>query len=349
MKKIFIFLFVLAFSVPMQFASAKQWTVSNNPLFIAQFTSLQTALDTAKAGDTIYVYRSPTYYGNFNINKPIHLIGSGYYGAIVNNDDKSYADFTILSDSVFIEGFQSTITVGVHNKFVKSITLSKIFGNIALVNVEDCLIKNSMIGSITANHLKSDKVFILNNIIINYVISRRGSSIISNNLFPYNQLCGSLRTVLGSCGVTSQTAIIQNNIFVNGTPSMAEYSSFNNNLTFQTGQDVLPYGNNSGEDNIIATSPKFRGNNYQSLSMWEIVTNAIDYRLADDSPAKNAGTDSTDIGITGGLYPWPRNDNGTLDYTGKPSLPQLVNFSLKSAVVGEDGTLRFNVKGIKAR
>jgi hypothetical protein len=298
------------------------------------------------------VYRSPTNYGNFNINKPVHLIGAGYYGAIVNNDDRSSVSFTILSDSVFIDGFHSLIGVGAHNKFVKNITLTRIYGYFILINVEECLIKNSLILYIDGNQIKSDKVFIFNNIFQGHIINRKGSTLISNNLFPYDQRhCPdlNLRSVLGGCNLTTQTAIIQNNIFVNGTPSMAEYSSFNNNLTFQTGQDVLPYGNNSGDDNIIATSPKFRSNNYNSLGLTQIVGSSIDFRLADDSPCINAGTDSTDIGITGGPYPWPRNDNGTLDYTGKPSLPQLVNFTLKPAVVGTDGTLRFNVKGTKSK
>jgi hypothetical protein len=345
MKKMYRVLFVSAllgfFALQ---TNATQWTVSNNPLFIAQFTSLQTALDSASAGDTIYVYRSRTQYGSFNISKPVHLIGAGYYGTIVGNDDLTSAVFSILSDSVFIEGFHTSIGVGAGDKLVKSILLSRINGDIQLINVEDCVITNSLIGTILGNSIKSYKIFVLNNIIQSYIINRKGNILISNNLFVYNYNCNG-RIVLGYCNVyKTQTAIIQNNIFVNATPSGVEYSSFNNNITFQTGQDILPYGNNSGDDNITSTSPMFRGNNYQSYTNAQIVTNSIDYRLADDSPCINAGTDSTDIGITGGVYPWPLNDNGTLDYTGKPSLPQLVNFSLKPAVVGTDGTLDYTGK-----
>ncbi|MBE2190142.1 MAG: N-acetylmuramoyl-L-alanine amidase [Candidatus Kapabacteria bacterium] len=106
---------------------------------------------------------------------------------------------------------------------------------------------------------------------------------------------------------------------------------------------------NNGTGNIANQDPKFIGNITYSLSVHEIINNNFDYRLANDSPAINAGTDSTDIGVTGGLFPWPRNANGTLDYTGAPRIPNIEYFQLKNTVVGTEGTLRFNVKGTKSK
>ncbi|MBS4000580.1 MAG: hypothetical protein KGZ71_08870 [Desulfobulbaceae bacterium] len=325
--------------------NAAQWTVSNNPLFIAQFTSLQSAINSAADGDTIYVYHSPNHHGTITIDKGLTLIGAGYHPS-----KKSSVQFIINADNVNISGFDASITAGSGTIKVKYLTLSNILGGINLVNVEKGIIYNSMCTDINTTQLLV-KDFIVTNCFIQFISGTdKAHILVTNNNFPRNSTCGSTRSVFSNSICVSTKAItIENNIFVNGTPSLLEFSSINNNLTFNTAQNTLPYGNNNGTGNIANQDPKFIGNITYSLSVHEIINNNFDYRLANDSPAINAGTDSTDIGVTGGLFPWPRNANGTLDYTGAPRIPNIEYFQLKNTVVGTEGTLRFNVKGTKSK
>ena len=57
-------------------------TVSNNPSTIAQFNTIQAAVNASSSGDTIYVQGSPTRYGGFSIqDKRLTIIGPGWYPA----------------------------------------------------------------------------------------------------------------------------------------------------------------------------------------------------------------------------------------------------------------------------
>ena len=53
-------------------------TVSNAPNSPGQYTNLQTAINAAAVGDTIYVHGSSTSYGNINLKKRLTLIGTGH-------------------------------------------------------------------------------------------------------------------------------------------------------------------------------------------------------------------------------------------------------------------------------
>jgi hypothetical protein len=341
--------------------NAKQWTVSNNPNMPAQFSSVQTAIDSASTGDTIFVYSSQSGYGSVNVTKKLHIIGAGYWGVWVSGRERTnLSTITILADSVVIEGVHGTVAVGRHSDvLVKGITLKNLYSDgIDLQRIDGCLIYNSILRELT---ISSNNYYVVNIIVSNNIIDRlynpKGFNMfVLNNIFYIDTysiqspwFCGSL--VSYSCSGSTQYTIFQNNIFSNGSPIQATYSSFNNNLTFNSRHNALPYGNNNGANNIINQDPKYRGSNTQSSwdGVYRVIQQNLDLRLSDDSPAKNAGADSTDIGISGGLYPWPRNANGTYDYSGRPRLPEIESFNLINPIVGTDGTLRYNVKGNKAR
>ena len=59
---------ILAIACSLSLASfAKVITVNNNINSPGQYTNLQQAIDSASAGDTIYVHGSATSYGNVNV------------------------------------------------------------------------------------------------------------------------------------------------------------------------------------------------------------------------------------------------------------------------------------------
>ena len=63
MKQLFSFLF----SIITVTAFATVHTVSNNPATIAQFNTIQAAVNASNSGDTIYVHGSPISYDNVTI------------------------------------------------------------------------------------------------------------------------------------------------------------------------------------------------------------------------------------------------------------------------------------------
>ena len=106
--------------------------------------------------------------------------------------------------------------------------------------------------------------------------------------------------------------IITNNIFYGRTPAANAAgtasgnlinSIFTYNLSISTGNDALPPAgaSNSGSFNLVSVSPEFE--NVPVSSTW---SSAHDYTLktVPTSAAIDAGSDGTDIGITGGFYPW---------------------------------------------
>ena len=76
MKQFFFFL--LTSLCVNAFATVR--TVSNNPTTLAQFSTIQDAVNASSNGDTIYVHGSPTRYAGFTIqDKRLTVMGPGWY------------------------------------------------------------------------------------------------------------------------------------------------------------------------------------------------------------------------------------------------------------------------------
>ena len=134
-----------------------------------------------------------------------------------------------------------------------------------------------------------------------------------------------------------------NNVFygvsVSGASCLAEFCTFYNNLSFLGNYtEFIPGGCNNTGINLEDTDPLL--NSVTSIRF----SYDDDYRLQDSSPCKNAGTDGTDIGITGGAYPWPEKADGTLDFTGMPPIPQIIQMDVITPIIPIDGTLTVKVK-----
>ena len=152
------------------------------------------------------------------------------------------------------------------------------------------------------------------------------SGIVSNNLFyaplsKYSQGDNLIVQNNNFIGVTSSSrafittmldVIVVNNIFYGRTPSIEivggststqfQRNTFTNNLSFSTGDDLLPPAGggagNTGDGNIEGSSPLFT--DVPLLNTWSA---AYNFTLSPGSPAMSAGSDGSDIGISGGPYP----------------------------------------------
>jgi hypothetical protein len=195
------------------------------------------------------------------------------------------------------------------------------------------------------------------------------SCIISNNIFAARAQNGFNNTTISSLAITNNNflgganvtesrfiaswcvshsltdAIVANNIFYGCAPIMAssqasffERNSFVNNISFGTGIDALPptgtgigntgSGNKPGEDPLFVNAP------YNTA-----YSSTMDFNLQASSPAKNAGSDGTDIGITGGAYPVT---SGNILF--KPtSAPVIMQFN-PAAMVPQNQPVKSNIK-----
>jgi hypothetical protein len=173
-----------------------------------------------------------------------------------------------------------------------------------------------------------DNIIIKNNIIYNGTASFSScqSVLITNNLFFYVNVASSM--------VIQDFSTVTNNIFVNLHPN-TNFSTFNNNLIFNSGNDVLPYGNNTGSGNFNGSAPLFVNvPDYNGINL------SYDYHLTASSPGHNGGTDGTDIGPFGGIDP-------LIDLTGTPPVPQIKIFNINNTVVLPNTPLDIYVKAKK--
>jgi hypothetical protein len=210
-----------------------------------------------------------------------------------------------------------------------------------------------------------NNVIIRNNLILGglyFATATSGNNIVTNNIIYgkiYTNAVGGNTTILnnnfiGASGtgyafyLKMKNGIVNNNIFYGSTPSIAaagttssefEFNSFSNNLVYSTGDDTMPprggLGNN-GTGNIIA-SPTFV--NVPLLGTW---SSSYDFTLQAGSPALGAGSDGTDIGISGGAsYAWP-DANFVLKTSAVPVI-QILN---TSTVInpGDDLPVRIKAK-----
>lgn len=161
----------------------------------------------------------------------------------------------------------------------------------------------------------SANVIISNNIFsqataISFTNSPISGGIMANNIFlgGTNPAGSRLATSFGGAS-TMTDFLVTNNIFYGSAPNcnsfnpgQFERNTFTNNISFSTTNDALPPAGtgsgNTGSGNIVNQDPLFVNAPFGSA-----FSGSWNFNLQAGSPAKNAGFDGTDIGITGGGYP----------------------------------------------
>jgi hypothetical protein len=111
-------------------------------------------------------------------------------------------------------------------------------------------------------------------------------------------------------------------------------NTFNNNLTYR-GSVAIPYSGCNGANNLNFYNPLFVPDLHTSY--FDIAAN---YHLPSGSPAKNAATDSTDIGVYGGV-------NGFSTVLEPLMTPIIRQFTISNPSIAPGGTLNINVQVTK--
>jgi hypothetical protein len=316
----------------------------NAPTGTHVFSTIQAAVNAAVAGDIIQIQPSPTAYGSVTINKQLTIMGIGFnltkdiplsstMGNItLTNNPATLADAsgTIITGLIMGNFYPGTDSgpnytlndVTIHNCRLASIATTSAYmplnnflayGNDITSYVQfgrqliSSVFRNNVLRAnyITVSHGTPSTLNITNNIFYAYVaITATGSSVSINN---NNFIGGSNTYALG----TLYDKLVVNNIFYGRTPSNSaagaastsfQRNTFTNNLSISSGNDALPPAGatNTGDGNLAGIPAGFT--NVPVSSSW---STAYDFSLlVGTSQAINAGSDGTDIGITGGAYPW---------------------------------------------
>jgi len=323
-------------------ASATIHVVDNNINNTTVFALFQDAVDAAADFDTIYVQPSNIIYDDIIANKPLVIFGAGRRPNKQNQSRSKVSEIYLITGSsgTSIHGMKITTMRSAEN--VNNITIShshmdylEIIGDNFFV--ENCVISRS--GGINysirvltgANNTPRNNLVFQNNIIRGGIREMTGSGcVFRNNLFiPSNNYFFVFYET-----EPANSVIVENNIFYGTAPTSCFVCTFSNNITFSTTQDSLPYGNNSGENNIVWLQNNFVD---ADLPIGNFVNNiyVYDLEIIDGEPGSDAGLDGNDIGLFGGAIPF--------SYAGEPNIPVIRSFVLENASVPVDGNLQIQV------
>jgi hypothetical protein len=151
------------------------------------------------------------------------------------------------------------------------------------------------------------------------------------------------RNTQSCCPPVMTDWLVTNNIFYGLAPTSNnsapfERNTYTNNISVGTTNNALPptgtgsgntgSGNKVGQDPLFVNAPF--GNAY---------TGYEDFNLQAGSPAKNAGFDGTDIGITGGGYPAASGNVGV-----KPSSIPVITVFTPAGIVPQNQPVKTNIK-----
>jgi hypothetical protein len=322
------------------YASAQAPIVRQNGTALGFYNNVPAAVTAASNGDTLYIPGGSWALGSPQlISKTIHIIGVGF-----GPDSAQGSGITFLTGSLFlVTGASNGSLTGVHlqnnitcNNYIPdsvtnySITRCRVDGSVAFSNhCANWLLSGNYFASIV--QIANDNSTFTNNIFGERLFNS-SNCFFRNNIFLWT---GGGAPVLGSSLINN--CVFENNIFIASANTIfgpgVLSSIFNNNLFVEN--ISFPVGSNLGSSNIPSQT--------QNLIFINQTGNTFsyshDYHLQSTSLGHNAGTDGTDVGVYGGVFPWK---DGSL-----PSNPHVVFKSIQGNT-DQNGNLQINIK-VKAQ
>jgi hypothetical protein len=333
MKKLFLLIAYTATTL----LTAQTYTVDNKPNANADFSNLQTAIETVPAGSTLLVQGSATNYGSLTIEKRVIIKGTGYFlneNSFTQTNFSSSKTHTINlkagSSGCIITGIESSgfrIYDGETNiSFIKNRVKYIISAHSEPV-VTNILILGNFIygfyqwtnpgtsysirvgsGSVISGNICASSGIYGDNIV--FTNNRAGSIRITNSNVNNNIFSG---VNLPDVTSTSNTNSFQNNIYHHPTNSTTSSDSFDNILT---GDDLF----------IDNTDSRYSSDG--------------SYILKSGSPAIGAGINGVDCGI---FYEVDGVDAG-YKLSGIPDIPNIYEFNVPITGYSSSSGLQINIK-----
>jgi parallel beta-helix repeat protein len=347
---------IIAFTAFALSASATIRTVNNNLNGPGIFSSIQAAHDAATSGDTIFLAASPSGYAGAVFSKKIALFGAGMRPI----EKKDNAATSFLNSSIsLISGSDGSQIVGI-NFNGRGLNIDNNVSNCQLLRnyfTNGCNMVQfnggSYSGWLIANNFFNQDACCCT--AINGQNQTFTNFLIQNNVFTDNTGCDCGDFVLRGFGSTANCIfsnnlvysnsagdvafgsvsnfIIENNIFHTASPGGASNCVMNNNITFGTNQNTLPYGSNSGLNNVSNTDP-------QLTSFSNAIKNPFQNFQPAAGPAKTGGVSGTQMGVYGGGFNW---NNSAVS-----PIPAIRSFSITSgSTVPSGGSVNIKVTATK--
>ncbi|MBI4645981.1 MAG: hypothetical protein HY738_05140 [Bacteroidia bacterium] len=355
-------------------------TVSNNPNSPGQYTNLQTAIDNAAIGDTIYVSGSPTSYGDISFNKSLVLIGAGYnnpYGenTIIGSFHLNRLNATVSASNSVIKGFyiEGQYAIMFDPWFSGGTSVNQILSNIT---IERCKIINNQWYE-TIKFSVSDDDYSYQNITIQNCLIEGNNCKFATGFISY----GTINNIYAN-------VIIRNNIFDNVRFDGDYYSSTNyydlSGVTITNNIFINQLNNHySGVANAVVQNNIFYAAEPQGC-IGCTFTNNITYLNTNDTLVGSSenpgsigsgnmeGTDPKFVNFPYGGAPFsyshdyhlqsssPGQNAGTdgtdigiygggipYEVGANPNIPQMTEININDASIPVGGTLQINFKAKK--
>lgn len=365
MKKLLILFSFMVFGLTV---CATVRTVSNSPATLAQFTTIQAAVDASADSDTVYVYGSPNVYAAFNIvDKKITVIGPGWLPdknlplqALItsvnlrNSPAGGSPDGSELHGLVFINAInlsQNAVSgdVGINNlriircQFNSNIEIplgSSGFlfeGNIFLsyVNFSTATYQNFLFQN---NLFYFQSFFVINSLTNSVNVRFDHNLFMSNN----NSAGGTFAIFATNCRFITLT----NNIFNQTNAGInLSFSTFTNNITnnitlnsANAASNATPWAVNNNVDgggNVANTSPGMV--DQTQVNAGNLSSPLLNFTIA-SGPANNTGSDGKDMGL---LF----DATGSLNWTNSRNsrLPRIFSMNITTPTVTPGGNLSVTV------
>ena len=329
-------------------------TVSNVPSTLAQYNTIQAAVDASASGDTIYVQGSTTHYAGFTIlNKRLTIIGPGWspaqnFQAFKATVETAVAINGIASRKTEIQGLEFTTSISIitnnpdslrfiRNQFEAAVYLgfSSVYnGWLFEGNWFDKGFVSAGGGDTVTNFLFQNNIFYGNS--TNGNVS--GFVTTEHVYFDHNLWYGPSGNLTAPCiGIACKSLNFSNNIFVHRDAAASNsFSIFNNNITFGAGvNNPWAVNNNSdGGGNLADQDPQMAS---QSLVNQGLDVPVLNFTIA-TGPANNTASDGKDIGL---LY----DLSGSLNWSNSnmSRIPVMVGMNIFNPTISAGGTLNIQV------
>jgi len=302
---------------------------------VADFTSVQDAIEAASDGDIIYIEGTGLEYGGdgITLTKSLTFYGSGYY--LLENDDTQANHHPVELDMWI------NIDPGAEGSQFHGI---KFQGYHVYVGTHDITIERCYIYAEVRIHASEESVsnFMMKQCVVDGDVSMWTMNINSSNLMFENNIFYSGITLLSDMA----NYTVKNNIFIGWYSGFVGVNSVVQNNIVGGGITSTVYNNNLVENNIIvagAQMPETGSNNIGDVDFADVFIDYPSgdntspdamYQLKEGSVAIGHGIDGGDCGVFGGDFPYV--------LSGLPSIPRFYEANIST--LGNSDGLRVSFK-----
>lgn len=303
------------------------------------YTKWSDAYAAVSDGDTIYVAGSTFNYGDIELDKGIFIIGPGYF--LNENVHTQFSKKIAKVGWIYLRS-------GSEGSHIRGLTMMNwtseiiISNNVSDIIIESCYVPKiefaSGNGSVN-NNIQIRKCYVYDS--RSFVYNDTQNGFLNNAVISNNIVVGNVSVPDGSNGVISNNLFISNRLYLGSSSSF----EFTNNIYLNENEDrftIQPLPDASVSNNISLTGAF--GNDNDNFSAPQSTLFVSDenastdgqYMLSEDSPAKGAGTNGTDIGPFGGPDPYR--------LSGLPNLPNIYELSTGGFVSGDELSVQIKIK-----